>query len=713
MANATSATSSWCKGEPFGPGGGDGGDLLSDCFALTILAPLPSAALLLGMLVAALCSLCAPGSGSVQVEGPPKRSRPYIVASVCITVLGASAVASLLLSMGQAPAAKLAPVLEAFASAFCGVGMYKLRTRAHSRQHLGIGAYGLAEAATTAAVALLSTQKAAWAVPIALGRVLVCCALSLALLWPAIRGTRTAPAPSPLDPAHIPRDNASTGLLRESQDSTRKTWEAFFMSSGDRDGASRRPDSHTGSLGSLPWSRRPTQNTNADDIGVPYSLSGPSTSGGRGTGSPPGGGCRDAGGSSTFARDGSSGFAITPSACSPRRLGSNPFEGERPAAAASAAATEGRGARQQQQQPQQQWQRRQQQQVEEGGSSSGPDHSARAAVSHSACWRSAGFASPGAGFASVVARQPQGDLLARSPHTLLLVELLGREEILDHPTRPDVSKMHTEFIIRTSSQPKRFSCGQDVLFRAHDGVSWQPARVMSLHEDETHYTISSPPGDGAPQAARASSLKPAHEPPSVIARQRYSSFERLHSQLLRHAKRVPSSAPTRLPPLPPKMATRTLEALDARQLALESWLRRVVVEHRCDELRVFLGLLPEVSSSAVVSAGAAHHDLAWIYDRIRQHDCGLKFDASTDTFRGSQLVEWLISQALANSREEGTRTAEMMRVRGLIESAAGPAGFRDGRTRYRLVPLEWQTTRAADSAGGARAAAHNPFDNPF
>ena len=64
-----------------------------------------------------------------------------------------------------------------------------------------------------------------------------------------------------------------------------------------------------------------------------------------------------------------------------------------------------------------------------------------------------------------------------------------------------------------------------------------------------------------------------------------------------------------------------------------------------------------------------------------------------------------MGQALANSREEAVRTAESMRVRGLIESAEGPAAFADGKTKYRFVA---DSDRA--SALEPLAAPGNPFD---
>ena len=51
-----------------------------------------------------------------------------------------------------------------------------------------------------------------------------------------------------------------------------------------------------------------------------------------------------------------------------------------------------------------------------------------------------------------------------------------------------------------------------------------------------------------------------------------------------------------------------------------------------------------------------------------------------------------MSQALANSRESAARTAEAMRVHGLLEAAQGPAAFADGKTKYRFVLSSDRTT---------------------
>mmetsp|Transcript_25323 Transcript_25323/g.61232 ORF Transcript_25323/g.61232 Transcript_25323/m.61232 type:complete len:101 (+) Transcript_25323:34-336(+) len=78
-------------------------------------------------------------------------------------------------------------------------------------------------------------------------------------------------------------------------------------------------------------------------------------------------------------------------------------------------------------------------------------------------------------------------------------------------------------------------------------------------------------------------------------------------------------------------------------------------------------------------------DILWIFERMQRKDSGLRVDPSSGTFRGSQLVDWLLAQALATSRQEAATMAEDMRVRGLLESAQGPAAFVDGKLKYRFV----------------------------
>ena len=263
---------------------------------------------------------------------------------------------------------------------------------------------------------------------------------------------------------------------------------------------------------------------------------------------------------------------------------------------------------------------------------------------------------------------------------------------------------------------------------------WQ---ILEVHHDdgERYYTVvlSQPAGsDSNVRAAKASRLKARSEPQIFISRHRYTDFEKLHSQLTRHAAEAPSpaapspmrpspakpagfSSPSksgatlRLPPLPGKNSKRSALGLEARRSALQAWLERVVAEPSAwsEELRIFLGLASEPPTSVVISAGAMTQDILWILERMHHRDCGLRTEPS-GTFRGAQLVEWLMGQALANSREEAARTAESMRVRGLIESAEGPAAFADGKTKYRFV---------ADSDRGsaleplaAPPAPGNPFD---
>ena len=123
------------------------------------------------------------------------------------------------------------------------------------------------------------------------------------------------------------------------------------------------------------------------------------------------------------------------------------------------------------------------------------------------------------------------------------VDILGHEERFSTPTKPDTSKTHTEFILRTT-----VTAGVDA-------------------------------------------------GPPCIVRKRFSEFARLHAQL---TKRVPRSS--RLPPLPPKAIKRSGAGLDGRQSALQLWLRQVVVEptHWCSDLRIFLGLQMEAPSPFVV-----------------------------------------------------------------------------------------------------------------
>jgi len=64
-------------------------------------------------------------------------------------------------------------------------------------------------------------------------------------------------------------------------------------------------------------------------------------------------------------------------------------------------------------------------------------------------------------------------------HAHLQVAVIGFEENMDNPMRPDISKTHTAYIIRTSAAPRTYDAGSAVEFKAADG-GWVPARIVEV-----------------------------------------------------------------------------------------------------------------------------------------------------------------------------------------------------------------------------------------
>ena len=176
---------SWCGEHTFSPV--ESGDGLSTCFGAIVVQPAPSVMLLALASVAALRSLCAEDA-PVEMEAAPRFHRR--IAAFCAALLGLSAAALLAFSLApktrQPPAWRLAPAVDAFAAATCLAGLYgPFSTLRNARPVLGI--YAILEAAVTLAVALLSSDElhSSLLLAFALGRVLACAVLALAMLWPA------------------------------------------------------------------------------------------------------------------------------------------------------------------------------------------------------------------------------------------------------------------------------------------------------------------------------------------------------------------------------------------------------------------------------------------------------------------------------------------------------------------------------------------------
>ena len=201
--------------------------------------------------------------------------------------------------------------------------------------------------------------------------------------------------------------------------------------------------------------------------------------------------------------------------------------------------------------------------------------------------------------------------------------------------------------------------------------------------------------------------------PARMVTRRFKDFDRLDDALARHARlgaleRRLARGQATLPLLPresPPMGRRlSAEFAEARQAALELWLRQVVARPQlwCDELRAFLGMPPpdEPPPAAPRAAPSAAHqsalgrtspdaelgELRRIHAKMRAEGSGLKLEGG-GVARGSNVVKWLLAQALAGSREQAVTLAEAMRRHGLLQPTGrkGDRPFVDGSARYRLA----------------------------
>ena len=79
-------------------------------------------------------------------------------------------------------------------------------------------------------------------------------------------------------------------------------------------------------------------------------------------------------------------------------------------------------------------------------------------------------------------------------------------------------------------------------------------------------------------------------------------------------------------------------------------------------------------------------ELRRIHAKMRAEGSGLKLEGG-GVARGSNVVKWLLAQALAGSREQGVTLAEAMRRHGLLQPTGrkGDRPFVDGSARYRLA----------------------------
>ena len=77
-----------------------------------------------------------------------------------------------------------------------------------------------------------------------------------------------------------------------------------------------------------------------------------------------------------------------------------------------------------------------------------------------------------------------------------------------------------------------------------------------------------------------------------------------------------------------------------------------------------------------------------VHAKMRAEGSGLKLEGGGGgVARGSNVVKWLLAQALAGSREQAVTLAEAMRRHGLLQPTGrkGDRPFADGSARYRLA----------------------------